>query len=172
MVEMMEYLKLIAVSFGCSFGLGFVFRIPARDLVWAGIGGGLTRCVYLIMLAVSDNTFLQTLVAAIFAALFAEIMAMRQRTPSTVFLYPAILPLIPGGTMYYIALNLILGEEAAAMNYFKDCVLALTGMCLGFVLISTFTYYRRIYYATEHLKSDIVEAVKIFLSIDTDDKKQ
>ena len=160
MVIILENLELIAVSFGCSFGLGFVFRIPKRDLLWAGLGGALTRVVYLIMLEVSDNTFIQTLFAAMVAALFAEIMAMRRRSPSTVFLYPAILPLIPGGTMYYIALNIILSEQEAAIGYTWDCLLALFGMCLGFVVVSTFTYYRRIYYVGEHIEGKLKGWIK------------
>ena len=81
-----------------------------------------------------------------FAALYAETMAMRQKMPSTVFLYPAIIPLIPGDLLYNTAVNLLLQDTPQMLDNAKNCALSLAGMSIGFVLISTFTYYRRIYY--------------------------
>ena len=155
MVIILENIELVAVSFCASFGLGFVFHIQKKDLVWAGIGGSLTRCAVLIMPELTSNVFLQSLAAAMVAALFAEIMAMRRRSPSTVFLYPAIIPLIPGGTIYYVAVYLLIGDEVSALAYTSDCVQALAGICIGFVMVSTFTYYRRIYYLGEHIEGKL-----------------
>ncbi len=143
---MVESLKLIVFSFMASFGFGIVFRIGKRDLLRAAVGGALTRCVYLLLVEVIGQRILYTLLAAMFAALYAEIMAMRQKMPSTVFLYPAIIPLIPGDLLYYTAVNLILQNMPEMLENAKNCALTLAGMSLGFVLISTFTYYRRIYY--------------------------
>lgn len=150
---MAENLELILFSFGASFGFGIVFRIEKKSLLWAGLGGGLTRCVYLLLVQVTSNLFIQSLLAAMFAALFAEIMAMRKKMPSTVFLYPAVLPLIPGSLLYYICVNLILGDMEATLSYVSSCALTLAGICLGFVLVSTFTYYRRIYYFQKNIES-------------------
>lgn len=155
MVIIMENIELVAVSFCASFGLAFVFRIAKKNLVWAGIGGALTRCAVLIMPEVTSNVFLQSLVAAMVAALFAEVMAMRRRSPSTVFLYPAIIPLIPGGTIYYVAVYMLMADEVSALAYISECVQALSGICIGFVMVSTFTYYKRIYYLGEHIEGKL-----------------
>ena len=142
---MVTDIELVVFSFTCSLGLAIVFQMDRRNLIWAGTGGALTRIVYLLMIAATDMIFLQSLAAAVFAALFAEIMAMAKKMPSTVFLYPSIIPLIPGSTLYNICMNIILGNQSEALSYTWECFLALAGICLGFVLISTFTYYRKIY---------------------------
>jgi len=148
---MVESLKLILFSFTASLGFGVVFRIEKKNLAWAGAGGALTRCFYLFLLEVTDQRLLYSLLAAMFAALYAEIMAMRQKMPSTVFLYPAIIPLIPGELLYNTAVNLILQNTQEMLVNARNCALALAGMSVGFVLISTFTYYRRIYYVSKDI---------------------
>lgn len=152
---MMENIELVVFSFICSFGLGIVFRMNRKCLIWAGVGGALTRIVYLAMITATQLIFLQNLCAAIVAALYAEIMAMNKKVPSTLFLYPSIIPLIPGGTLYHICVNIILGNQSEALSYTWQCALALAGICLGFVLISTFTYYRKIYFLGQNIELKI-----------------
>lgn len=157
-----ENAKLIALSFILSAALGVVFRMERKYLVWAGVGGALTRIIYLGLEAGTSNVFLRYLLAAMGAALYAEIMAMREKTPSTVFLYPSILPLVPGSMLYYIAAFLMMGYTESGMELIVECIMALFGMCLGFVLISTFTYYRRIYMFGKSVEYHIKDLIKRF----------
>lgn len=157
---MVESLKLIVFSFTASLGFGIVFRIGKKNLLWAGAGGALTRCIYLLLLEVIDQRILYSLLAAMFAALYAEIMAMRQKMPSTVFLYPAIIPLIPGDLLYNTAVNLILQNTPEMFSNAKNCALSLAGMSIGFVLISTFTYYRRIYHVGTDITNQLLHRQK------------
>lgn len=153
---MVENIKLILFSFTASAGFGIVFRIEKKKLLWAGLGGALTRCAYLFLLEITEQRILYTLLAAMFAALYAEIMAMHQKMPSTVFLYPAIIPLIPGDLLYNTAVNLILQDIPEMLSNARNCVLSLAGMSIGFVIISTFTYYRRIYYVSKDIAYHIM----------------
>ena len=148
---MMIYAEKIICSFIASFGLAVVFRIDRRCLIFAGLGGALTRLVYLILLDSINVTFVTSFLAAICASLYAELMAMREKMPSTVFLYPGILPLIPGDLLYYIAMSVMMGDLSSTLSYLWQCVLSLGGICMGFVIISTFTYYRKIYFLGSHL---------------------
>lgn len=153
---MVENIILVIFSFTASVGFGIVFRIERKNLLWAGLGGALTRCVYLILLEMTDQRILYSLLAAMFAAFYAEIMAMRQKMPSTVFLYPAILPLIPGDLMYNTAVNFLLRNTEATIENAEKCGLTLVGMSIGFVLISTFTYYRRIYFVGKGIAQQLL----------------
>ena len=157
---MMENIKLVFFSFTCSVGLGIVFRIDRKNLVNAGLGGALIRAVYLVMVQVTDIVFVQYLLAAMVAACYSEIMAIVKKMPATVFLYPAIIPILPGSTLYYIAVNLILGETEQTISYLAAFALSLGGICLGFVLNSTFRYYRQIYIFGEHIESGIKTIVR------------
>lgn len=156
---MVESLKLIFFSFTASLGFGVVFHIEKKNLLLAGFSGALVRCVYLVFLEFIDERIVYSLLAAMFAALYAELMAMYRKVPSTVFLYPAIIPLIPGDLLYNTAVNFILQDTPLMLRNAADCALTLTGMSIGFVLISTFTYYRRIYYAGKDIAKNLLRHI-------------
>ena len=142
---MVESLKLIVCSFGASLGFGVVFRIEKKLLLWAGIGGAVTRCVYLFLTANIEQRFVYCVFAAMSAALFAECMAVWKKTPATVFLYPSVVPLIPGDLLYYTMVGIILKDGDMAKSYAWECVQALLGIGIGFVVISMVVYYKRKY---------------------------
>ena len=149
----MESIKLIIFSFITSFGYGIVFHIKKEYLVWAGLGGALTRLCYICLANVIDERFVYTLLAAMAASLYAEIMALQLKTPSTVFLYPAIIPLLPGRLLYNTAWYFFTGDHSAMVENAHACVFTLIGMSIGFVLVSTFTYYRRVYFLSKEIAS-------------------
>ena len=153
---MAESIKLILLSFLASIGFGLKFQMQRRYLVWAGLGGALTRLCYLLLLEVIPAKLVYSLLAAMFASLYAEIMAMKFKMPSTVFLYPAIIPLTPGRLIYSTAVNFLLRNKYAMWQDAEDCALILFGISIGFVLISTFTYYRRVYFLGKDLASHLL----------------
>ena len=152
---MIENMKLILFSFIASFGFGIVFHIRKEYLIWAGLGGALTRCCYLYLVSVIDGRFMYTLLAALVASFYAEIMALKFKTPSTVFLYPAVIPLVPGALLYNTAVNFFTSDRSAMLENARNCMSALIGMSIGFVLVSTFTYYRRVYFFSKEIASRI-----------------
>ena len=150
---MIENIKLIIFSFISSFGYGIVFHIKKEYLVWAGIGSALTRLCYLCLVSLIDERFIYTLLAAVVASLYAEIMAIKFKTPSTVFLYPAIIPLLPGRLLYNTAWYFFTRDQSAMIENAWACVFTLVGLSIGFVLVSTFTYYRRVYFLSQEIAS-------------------
>ncbi|MDO5336134.1 MAG: threonine/serine exporter family protein [Eubacteriales bacterium] len=157
---MVETVKLIILSFFASLGFGIVFRIEKKNLLWAALGGALTRCFYLFVLSLTDQRLIYSVLASIFAALYAEIMAARQKMPSTVFLYPSIIPLIPGDLLYNTAVGFLLQDASAMATNARDCALTLVGMSVGFVIVSTITYYKRIYYVGKNFMGHLLQPRK------------
>ena len=152
---MIENIKLILFSFISSFGYGIVFHVKKEYLIWAGLGSALTRFCYLCLVNVIDERFVYTLLAAMVASLYAEIMALTFKTPSTVFLYPAIIPLLPGRLLYNTAWYFFTGDHGAMIENAQACAFTLVGLSIGFVLVSTFTYYRRVYFLSKEIASHI-----------------
>ncbi len=91
----------LLTAFLSSLGFSMLFGLRRRFLLWAALGGLLCWGVYLGMDAWTQREFLSCLTAAAFAVVFAEILARRLKTPATLFVVPAILPLVPGGSLYY-----------------------------------------------------------------------
>lgn len=142
---MTEAIKLIICSFAASFGFGIVFRIEKKYLILAGLSGALTRFVYLLLMQYISESFIYNFLAAAAAALFAELMAIYTKNPSTVFLYPSIIPLIPGGALYYSVVGLMLQNNEYISGYLALCIHSLAGLGLGFVTVSIIMHYKRRY---------------------------
>ena len=141
---MAESIKLILLSFLASVGFGVKFQMKNQYLVLAGFGGALTRLCYLLLIEVIDSRLIYSLLAAMFASLYAEVMAMKCKMPSTVYL------------IYNTAANFLLKDTRAMWATAGDCALTLLGISIGFVLISTFTYYRRVYFLGKDLASHLL----------------
>ncbi len=153
---MVESIELIIVSFLASLGFAIVFQIRGKDLLWAGLGGAVTRLFYMIFMAFIPYRIVYAGLAALVAAIYAELLATYKKTPSTVFLYPSIIPLIPGDLIYYTFGGLILGEMDTFGKNGLDCIFSLVGISVGFVLASTIAHYVRRY----HVVSGTVEWIK------------
>ncbi|MCD8155305.1 MAG: threonine/serine exporter family protein [Clostridiales bacterium] len=158
---MKDNIILILVSFFTSGVLGVGFQIRRKDLIWACVGGALIRTVYLFFMAMSGNIRpLSALLAAVVAGLYAELLATRKKMPSTVFLYPSIIPLVPGDLLYYMTLSLIMLENEAAKEYTWTCVWTLLGLSVGFVLSSTIAHYIRVWQLKVNLKNSLLRPFK------------
>ncbi len=150
---MIASVELVIFSFGASLGLGIVFGIERKYLIFAGLGGALTRVVYLFLYAFTSQTFFISFFAAMAAALYAEFMAVRTKRPSVVFLYPSIIPLIPGSLLYYSVVGVIIRDsQMVSENAFK-CIYSLLGLGIGFAVVSMVMYYQRNYLHVKQLKN-------------------
>ena len=153
---MVEYIKLIVFSFTSSVGFGIIYHVKKEHLLWAGLGGALTRFCYLVLSEMFDARFVYSLLAAMITSVYAEILAIELKTPSPVFLYPSVLPLLPGNLLYNTAVNFFIKNQEAMWENAANCALALLGISIGFVITSTFTYYRRIYTMGKEFASHII----------------
>ena len=134
---------LIPLSFAVSLFVGITFRVSPHDLWLAGLGGAISRVMLIVLPNLWSNPFTYTLVAALVAALYAEYLASRRKDPSTYFIYPAILPMIPGGDFYYCLMGIYASDQNMFLTNLADCTLILAGMSIGFVVSSIVAHYIR-----------------------------
>lgn len=137
-------LELVILSILASIGFAIVFQIDKKDLVYAGLGGGLTRIGYLIFMSFIPYRIIFVALTAFLAALYAELISGFKHTPATYYLYPSIIPLIPGDLFYYMCAGLIGRDMVMFQDNLEECALALIGLGVGFVVCSCFSHYMRI----------------------------
>ncbi|MBQ7154314.1 MAG: threonine/serine exporter family protein [Synergistaceae bacterium] len=145
---------LVILSYVASIGFGIVFMIPLKDLWLAGLGGALARLALVSLTPITDNRLLFVTLAAMAAALYAEFLAVTRRIPSTYFVYPSIIPLIPGDLFFFALAGLYLGDRAGVETNGINCLLSLAGLSIGFVLSSTVAHHIR----RSHYKSSFSTA--------------
>ena len=134
---------LVILSYVASIGFGVVFMIPPKDLWLAGLGGALARTALVSLTPITDNRLLYVTLAAMAAALYAEFLAVTRRQPSTYFVYPSIIPLIPGDLFFFALAGLYLGDRASVETNGINCLISLAALSIGFVLSSTVAHHIR-----------------------------
>lgn len=95
-----DILSVIGSFFG-SLGFALLYNTRGRRVLIPAVGGALFWAVYLIFLHYINNEYLGFFVVAILIAIYAEIWARMLKTPATTVLMPTVIPLIPGGSLYY-----------------------------------------------------------------------
>ncbi|MBP3730458.1 MAG: threonine/serine exporter family protein [Mailhella sp.] len=90
----------LATAFTGSIGFALLFNVPPARLFAAGFGGLLGWSVYLAIGPWYQGDVLRFFSASMCFTIYAECLARLKRTPSTVFLVPAAIPLVPGASLY------------------------------------------------------------------------
>lgn len=91
----------ILSSFIGALGFSILFNMRGKKLFFAGLGGFVSWTVYLVLASMTTSTFLPNLAASMAATIYAEVLARLSKSPATIFLIGAIIPLVPGGQLYY-----------------------------------------------------------------------
>lgn len=99
-----------------TFAFALFFHVAPRHLVLATVGGGLSWLLYLLVFAQGNGVFLSALAASFGICLWSEIMARVRKAPTNIFLIPGIIPLLPGGSLYYTMNALINGDMATVIQ--------------------------------------------------------
>ena len=83
-----------------------------------------------------DNNFLIYFISAILTCGMSEVGARIMRTPVTVILLPAIIPLVPGSLLYSAIKALLQGSETWYSEYGSEAVAAVSGIGVAIVAVS------------------------------------
>ena len=90
---MREIIQLV-VSFTGSLGFAALFNIHGKKLWFAALGGCLSWAVYLAVEFITPSPYVCGFWSTVAITLYAECMARIHKTPVTVFLVSATIPLI------------------------------------------------------------------------------
>ena len=93
-------LMQICMSFIGSLGFSVLFNVRGWKVLLAALGGGVSWALYLLMESGIPGIPHRYFICACFIALYAEILARVLKTPATTFLIPAMIPHIPGSSLY------------------------------------------------------------------------
>ena len=128
---MKEFIQLMAALLG-SLGFAALFNIRGKKLIFATIGGFLSWATYLAAACINANPYFCGFISTVLTTLYAEVMARMVKTPVTVFLVSATIPLIPGAALYR-AMNCLMRR-----NYFpkkEPIPFSLLPVCLPELLL-------------------------------------
>ena len=125
-----------AVFVGCC-GFCILFNVHGRGLVLCIIGGAAAWMVYLLCGALGCDVYAANLFAAVFAALYAEIMARVRKCPATPYLVIATIPMLPGAGVYYTMSLGLEGSMMASVAKGLQTIGIAGSLAVGILLVST-----------------------------------
>ncbi len=129
-------LQFLYAFFAC---LGFCFMFNLKDRTVAAVSclcGGFGWIVYLLVRPYV-SVIVANLISAVFIAAFSEVAARRMSVPSTIFLIIGILPLVPGGGIYYTMEYCIRGMTDAFIEKGLETFGIAGAIAIGVSLVSS-----------------------------------
>lgn len=133
--------ELIQIITGCigSVGFGVLFNIRGKRLAAAAMGGFLSWTLFVILSRVISNQVVAYFVVSLLTSLYSEAMARVLKTPTTTFTVTALVPLIPGGSLYY---TMVSAMESNLETFLTRAVATLqlsAALALGIIVSTTVT---------------------------------
>ena len=128
-----QYVLPCLCAFAGCIGFTLVFNIHGPGKLIAGCGGALGWLVYLL----AGKTILAGFFAAMAISLFSEVMARIRRCPVTGYQLVALLPLVPGGGIYYAMEHAINGETDLFLNVLFHTLGLAGSLAVGVILASS-----------------------------------
>ena len=124
-------------SFVACVGFSLIFNIRGKMILWSSAGGVLGWFVYLLSGFVGAGDVLQNFLAIVVIAIYAEVVARIRKAPATVFLIVALIPLVPGGGIYYAMEYCIDGDLDQFLSTTVHTLAIAGALALGILLVST-----------------------------------
>ncbi len=106
-------------------------------LVFASLGGALGWLVYLLWNPL-QNDILQFFLGTVALSVYSEVMARVHKTPVTGYLLVALLPMVPGGGIYYTMEYCIIGNTDMFLETGLHTLGIAGALAMGVLLVSSF----------------------------------
>ncbi len=119
-----------------SIGFGMIYNIKDKNLLAVGVGGGIAWGLYLLLYTATQNETLSYFIVSVSVSLYAEIMARVLKAPTTVFLTPSLIPLVPGASLYYSMRFMVGGDLQLFSNKAFSTLQLAAALALGVIVSS------------------------------------
>ncbi|MEG0803562.1 MAG: threonine/serine exporter family protein [Pygmaiobacter sp.] len=132
----MEILRALISSFVACFAFSIILNTRGKLLFFAPLGGSICWCAYLLFALFFEELpcyFFATIVITI----YSEIMARVFKAPATVFLLVGLLPLVPGGGIYYTMEYALEGNTLAFLSRGLNTFSIAGCLALGILVVSS-----------------------------------
>lgn len=132
------YLEAFIFAFLATVSFAILFQAPKRTLVVSGIIGAVGWVIFKYMrVDIICSSFYANLCATVALALLSELAARIFKQPTTVFIIPGIIPLVPGLGLYKGMTELIDGKYEIGMSTLLTAAFDAAAIALGMMLIAS-----------------------------------
>lgn len=123
-----------------SLAFGIVYKVKNKRLPVVAAGGGIGWFLYSIIFCRWESILVSNMAASVFVTLYSEVMARKLKAPVVVFLLPCLIPLVPGGGLYYTMSYAVLKEMQQCYMYLSNTAEAAIGIAAGVIVASVLVH--------------------------------
>lgn len=126
-------------AFLCVLGtVGFcvILNVSKSKFLLAVFGGVISAFTAALLEMNGAGLFKTILVSMIALCAYSEIAARLFKTPASVIMIPGSIPLLPGGSLYYMMSYLVHFNSEMFYHYAAETLLTGLGIALGAVIVS------------------------------------
>lgn len=126
-----------------TLGFNILFHIRGKKLLLATLGGVISWTVFLLAAPVLPGEAARYFLAAAVITVYGEIFARLEKTPTTTFLVPSAVPLIPGSALYYTMNYALNGQWTAFASQALYTLELAVSLALGIIAVTTVSRFIR-----------------------------
>ncbi|MDI3312197.1 MAG: threonine/serine exporter family protein [Thermoanaerobacterium sp.] len=136
-------IQQIFFGFLATAGFAFLFNVPSDAIVVSGLSGAVGWAGYLLVMKIYPSTIAATFIASLLIGIMGEIFAQRKKYPTTIFVIPGIIPLVPGAYSYKTVLAIIQGNNKQAFDLGLQTIGIALAIAAGLMFVISFARIRR-----------------------------
>ena len=142
-----ELIQIITGTLG-TCGFSILFNVRSKRLVFATLAGLISWSLCIMFNHLMHNEVLSYFLSATLITVYCEVMARVVKTPTSSFILPSLVPLIPGASLYYTMRMAFLGSFDEFVGKAVYTIKLAAALALGVIVASAIAkiafplYYR------------------------------
>ncbi len=130
--------ELIQISAGLigSLCFGVLFNIRGKKLIAAALGGFLSWGLFLLLSRIIPSEPVNYFIVAAVVSMYSEIMARILKTPATPIVTTSLIPLIPGGSLYYTMAYVFESDFSKFIEKALSTLKLASALALGIIVVT------------------------------------
>lgn len=133
-----EIIQILAGFVG-SIGFAILFNIRGKRLVAAAAGGLFSWLLFVVLSTYITSEPINYFIVAWAISSYAEVMARVLKTPTTTFITTSLIPLIPGGSLYYTMAHAFHGNLDTFLQKAIYTLQLASALALGIIVSAALT---------------------------------
>ncbi|MCL5935251.1 MAG: threonine/serine exporter family protein [Clostridia bacterium] len=126
----------VAAAFLASILFGVIFDVPRKALAAAGVAGTVAWVGADVLQRLGMNALGAVFLATLVSSCYGEMMARFTRNPASIFVVPAIVPLVPGAGAYFTMFHFVKGEFTLGLAKGMETLFMAGAIAAGVALVS------------------------------------
>lgn len=133
-----EIIQIIAGTIG-TLGFTILFNIRQKRLLFTTLGGFLSWTLFIVFSKFIQSEPLNYFLVAFLMTVYTEIVAILVKSPTTVFITTALVPLIPGSSLYYTMANAFKDDKVGFLEKGMHTLSLAAALALGIIIAIALT---------------------------------